>query len=80
MSPNQKFEKTKLYEPTSSICRPVNACETLSKLEEMKQWVLATLLRKRKPALIPIVGIRVKGKHRKLEEEEAQAHNTKYIT
>ena len=35
------------------------------------------LLRKKKPALIPIVGIRVKGKHRKLEEEEAQAHNTK---
>ena len=35
------------------------------------------LLRKKKPVLIPIVGIRVKGKHKKLEEEEAQVHNTK---
>ena len=60
-----------------SICQPTNAYETLSKLEEMKRWVLATLLRKKKPALIPIVGIRVKGKHKNLEEEEDQAHNTK---
>ena len=76
MSPNQNSENTKLYELTSSISRPANACQTSSKSEEMKPWVLATLLWKRKPALIPIVGIRVRESTQKLGEEEAQAHNT----
>ena len=70
MSPNQKFENT------PSISRPANACQTSSKLEEIKRWVLATLIWKRKPALIPIVGIRVRESTQKLGKEEAQAHNT----
>ena len=65
MSPNQKSENTKPFGLTPSISRPANACQTSSKSEEMKRWVLATLLWKRKPALIPIVGIRVREKHTK---------------
>ena len=76
MSPNKKYENTKLYELSLSISRPANACQTSSKLEEMKRWVLATLLSKRKPALIPIVGIRVRESTQNRGEEEAQAHNT----
>ena len=76
MRSNQKSENTKLYEHSPSISRPANACQTLSKSEEMKRWVLATLLWKRKPTLIPIVGIRVRESTQKLGEEEAQAHNT----
>ena len=76
MSPNQKSENTKLFELSPSISRPANACQASSKPKEMKRWVLATLLWKRKPALIPIVGIRVRESTQKLGEEEAQAHNT----
>ena len=71
MSPNQNSENTKSYGLTQSNSRPANACETLSKSEEMKRWVRATLLWKIKPALIPIVGIRVRESTQKLEEEEA---------
>ena len=70
MSSNQKSDPTELYELTRSINRPANACETSSKSEEMKRWVLATLLGRRKPALIPIVGIRVAEMHTKLGEDE----------
>ena len=77
MSPNQKSKNIKLYELSPSISRHANACQTLSKSEEMKRWVLVTLLWKRNPALIPIVGIRVRESTQKLGEEEAQAHNTK---
>ena len=76
MSPNKKSENIELFELTPSNSRPANACQTSSKSEEMKRWVLATLLWKRKPALIPIVGIRVRESTQKLGEEEAQAHNT----
>ena len=76
MSPNQKSENTKLFELSPSNSRPANARQTSSKSEEMKRWVLATLLWKKKPALIPIVGIRVRESTQKLGEEEAQAHNT----
>ena len=78
MSPNQKSENIKPIGIAPSISRPANACQILSKLEEMKRWVLATLLWKRKPALIPIVGIRARESTQKLgNKEEAQAHNTK---
>ena len=76
MSPNQKSENIRPSGLSPSISRPANACQTSSKSEEMKRWVLATLLWKRKPALIPIVGIRVRKSTHKLGEEEAQAHNT----
>ena len=71
------FENTKLYELPQRISRPAEACQISLQLEEMNRRVLSTLPRKLLPALIPIVGIRVKGKHTNLEEEEAQAHNTK---
>ena len=76
MSSNKKSENTKPFGLFPSISRPANACQILSKLEGIKRWVLATLLWKRKPALIPIVGIRVRESTQKLGEEEAQAHNT----
>ena len=76
MSPNQKSESTEPFGLTPRNIRPANACQSSSKSEEMKRWVLATLLWKRKPALIPIVGIRVRENTQKLGEEEAQAHNT----
>ena len=76
MSPNKKSENIEPFGLTPSISGPANACQTSSKSEEMKRWVLATLLWKRKPALIPIVGIRVRESTHKLGKEEAQAHNT----
>ena len=56
-------EKTKLYKLSQSINRPSDAREISSQSEEMKQRVLAMLVRKMKLALIPIVGIRVAEKH-----------------
>jgi len=63
MSPNQNSENTELVEFSRSISRPANACEILSQSEKMTGKVLATLLGKPKPALIPIVRFRVAGKH-----------------
>ena len=43
----------------------------------MKHGVLATVVRKLSPTLIPNVGVRVAAMHTQLEEEEAQEHTTR---
>ena len=78
MASDQNSEKTKLFELTHSIRRTVDACQIWAQSEEMKLRMLATLVRKVSPALIPNVRFRVAGKNTKLGEEEAQrAHNKK---
>ena len=76
MASDQNSENTKLFELSHGDRRSVFACEIRSQSEEMKQRMLATLVRKGSPALIPNVRFRVAGKYTKLGEEEAQrAHN-----
>ena len=78
MASDQNSEKTKLFELNRSIRHAVHACQIRSQSEEMKLRMLATLVRKVSPALIPNVRFRVAGKNTKLGEEEAQrAHNKK---
>ena len=76
MASDQNSENTRLFEFSHNNRCSVFACEIWSQSEEMKQRMLATLVKKGSPALIPNVGFRVAGKYTKLGEEDAQrAHN-----
>ena len=76
MASYQNSENAELFELAHDNRCCVFTCEIWSQLEEMKQRMLATLVRKGSPALIPNVRFRVAGKYTKLGEEEAQrAHN-----
>ncbi|MCO5565044.1 hypothetical protein L7F22_018714 [Adiantum nelumboides] len=83
MSPNENFEQTELYELAQNICRPANACQISQKWKKVSRRVLELLATKpgrTRPALKPIVGNRVAGKHPQLGEDEGSSrHTTKSV-